>query len=145
MAHQGDSSPIFQMNMPAWSLGPNKILIQRRAYDSGWELSDHTGMAWDLQDRIFCLSHHAGLEGSVNENTDGRFRPFFSQAGALTDMRENCLAIGVAALHRRPERKTLGFRMFHKVFCGGITQLRFHFPGVSRIFLLRGKWSNIAL
>jgi IS30 family transposase len=91
-------------------------------------------MAWDLHGAIFCLSLHAGGRGAVNEKTDGRFRPFFSQSRALTDMRENGLATGVATLHHRP-KKTLGFRMFPKVFFGLITQSRLHFPGEPGIFL----------
>jgi hypothetical protein len=49
-------------------------------------------------------------------------------------MRENGLATGVATLHHRP-KKTLGFRMFPKVFFGLITQSRLHFPGEPGIFL----------
>jgi IS30 family transposase len=106
----------------ARGLRPHKTRVQTITYDNGREFSDHTGMAQDLEARIYFAHPYASWERGVNENTNGLIRQFFPKDHDLIGVTDQQLATVMATLNHRP-RKTLGYCTPHEVFFDTTTSL----------------------
>jgi IS30 family transposase len=98
----------------ARGLRPHKTRVQTITYDNGRAFSDHTGMAQDLEARIYFAHPYASWERGVNENTNGIIRQFFPKDHDLIWVTDQQLATVMATLNHRPG-KTLGYCTPHEV------------------------------
>ncbi len=103
-------------------LRPYKTRVRTITYDNGRELSDHAGMAQDLDAQIYFAHPYASWERGVNENTNGLIRQWFPKDQDLRKVTEAELQEARDWLNHQP-RKTLGYRTPHEVFFDTTTSL----------------------
>ncbi|MBA3966483.1 MAG: IS30 family transposase, partial [Nitrospirales bacterium] len=103
-------------------LRPYKTRVRTITYDNGRELSDHAGMAQDLDAQIYFAHPYASWERGVNENTNGLIRQWFPKDQDRSKVTEAELQEARDWLHHRP-RKTLGYRTPHEVCFDTTTSL----------------------
>ena len=88
---------------------PHKERVHTITYDNGREVTDHEGMARDLDAHIYFAHPYASWEHGLNEDTNGLIRQYFPKDRDLTTVTESELEYVMEKLNHRP-RKTLGFR-----------------------------------
>ncbi len=96
--------------------------VQTITYDNGREFADHTGMARDLDARIYFAHPYASWERGLNENTNGLIRQYFPKQRDLRTVTQRETEQAMDKLNHRP-RKSLGFRTPYEVFFSTKTSL----------------------
>lgn len=102
------------------------ILVERKSRFSVIEPLGHrraalvreairTGLARDLDARVYFAHPYASWERGANENTHGLIRQYFPKARALHTISRAATTAVMNALNHYP-REALGFRTPHEVF-----------------------------